>query len=192
MWVRCLGWEDPLEEGMATHSSVLAWRIPWTEKPDGLQSIGSQRVRYDWSNLAHTHRNLWMWPYLETVFADVTRMRLSWMRVGPKFNDWHTHRKTVMWTKAEIWSHAPTSQKHQRAQKTTRSSEEVRKDCPLKISGRAWSCWHPECKLPVCGNLLQQPQESNSHGPPAYRTHLWRCFCRTTWQMSWFQISQID
>ena len=39
-----LGWEDPLEEGMATHSSILAWRIPWTEEPGGLQSIGSQRV----------------------------------------------------------------------------------------------------------------------------------------------------
>ena len=42
-----LGWEDPLEEGMATHSSTLAWRIPWTEEPGGLQSRGSQRVRYD-------------------------------------------------------------------------------------------------------------------------------------------------
>ena len=42
-----LGQEDPLEEGMATHSSVLVWRIPWTEEPCGLQSIGSQRVAYD-------------------------------------------------------------------------------------------------------------------------------------------------
>ena len=41
-WVRSLGWEDPLEKGMATHSSVLAWRIPWTEEPGGLQSVGSQ------------------------------------------------------------------------------------------------------------------------------------------------------
>ena len=40
-----LGWEDPLEEGMATHSSILAWRIPWTEEPGGLRSMGSQRVR---------------------------------------------------------------------------------------------------------------------------------------------------
>ena len=39
-----LGWDDPLEEGMATHSSVLAWRLPWTEEPGGLQSMGSQRV----------------------------------------------------------------------------------------------------------------------------------------------------
>ena len=43
-WVRSLGREDPLEEGMATHSSILAQRIPWTEEPGGLQSMGSQRV----------------------------------------------------------------------------------------------------------------------------------------------------
>ena len=42
--IQSLGWEDPLEKGMATHSSVLAWRIPWTEKPGGLKSMGSQRV----------------------------------------------------------------------------------------------------------------------------------------------------
>ena len=46
-WVPSLGWEDPLEECMATHSSILAWRIPWTEEPGKLQSIRSQRVRYD-------------------------------------------------------------------------------------------------------------------------------------------------
>ena len=40
-WVRSLGWEDSLEEGMATHSSILAWRIPWIEEPGGLQSMGS-------------------------------------------------------------------------------------------------------------------------------------------------------
>ena len=47
MRVRSLGREDPLEEGMATHSSILAWRILWTENPGGLQSIGSQGVRHD-------------------------------------------------------------------------------------------------------------------------------------------------
>ena len=46
-WVRSIGWEDPLEEGMATHSRILAWRIPRTEEPGGLQSMGSQRVRHD-------------------------------------------------------------------------------------------------------------------------------------------------
>ena len=46
-WVRSLGWEDPLEKEMATHSSILAWRIPRVEEPGGLQSTGSQRVRHD-------------------------------------------------------------------------------------------------------------------------------------------------
>ena len=48
IWVRSLGQEDPLEEEMATHSSILTWRIPWTEEPGGLQPIGSQRVGHDW------------------------------------------------------------------------------------------------------------------------------------------------
>ena len=47
MWVQSLGQEDFLEEGMATHSSILAWRIPWTEEPGKLQSIGSHRVGHD-------------------------------------------------------------------------------------------------------------------------------------------------
>ena len=46
-WVRSQGWEDPLEEGMAIHSRILAWRIPWTEELSRLQSMGSQRVRHD-------------------------------------------------------------------------------------------------------------------------------------------------
>ena len=47
MQILSLGLEDPLEEGVATHSSILAWRIPWTQEPGGLQSIGSQRVGHD-------------------------------------------------------------------------------------------------------------------------------------------------
>ena len=45
--VKSLGWEDPLEKEMATHSRTLAWRIPWTKEPGGLQSMGLQRVGYD-------------------------------------------------------------------------------------------------------------------------------------------------
>ena len=45
--VQSLGWEDPLEKGMATRSSILAWRIPWTEEPGGLQSMESQKVGHD-------------------------------------------------------------------------------------------------------------------------------------------------
>ena len=53
-WVQSLGWEGPLEKEMATHSSILAWRIPWTEEPGGLQSTGSQRVRYSWTTSTFT------------------------------------------------------------------------------------------------------------------------------------------
>ena len=52
--VRSLGWEDPLEKEMATHSSILAWRIPWTEEPGGLQFVGSQRVGDDWETTITT------------------------------------------------------------------------------------------------------------------------------------------
>ena len=51
-WVQSLGGEDPLEEGMATHSSTLVWRSPWTEEPGGLQSVGLQRA--DWVTKQHT------------------------------------------------------------------------------------------------------------------------------------------
>ena len=55
MQVQSLGREDPLEEEMATHSSILGWKIPGTEEPGGLQSMGLQRVRHNWRDLAHTH-----------------------------------------------------------------------------------------------------------------------------------------
>ena len=53
--VRSLHWEDPLEKRMATHSSILAWKIPWIEKPGGRWSLGWQRVGHDCSDLAHMH-----------------------------------------------------------------------------------------------------------------------------------------
>ena len=58
MLVRSLGWEDPLEEGMATYSSIPTWRIPWTEKPGGLQSLGSQGVRQLHEAAEHACRHL--------------------------------------------------------------------------------------------------------------------------------------
>ena len=51
--VRSLGWKDPLEEGLAANSSILAWRVPWTEEPDRLQSMGSQRIRHDLESKQH-------------------------------------------------------------------------------------------------------------------------------------------
>ena len=56
--VRSLGWEDPLEKEMATHSRIHAWKVPWTEEPGGLQSMGSQRVRHDWVTSLFTSNKL--------------------------------------------------------------------------------------------------------------------------------------
>ena len=58
MWVQSLGWENPLEKGMATHTSIPAWRVPWTEKPGKLQSRGLQEADHDWSNSACTTYHL--------------------------------------------------------------------------------------------------------------------------------------
>ena len=59
-WVWSLGREDPLEECMAAHSSILAWRIPWTEEPGGLQSMGLQRVRYEWVTNTQTYMEVFL------------------------------------------------------------------------------------------------------------------------------------
>ena len=60
MQVWSLGQEGPVEKGMATHFSTLAWRFQWAEEPGGLESIGSQRVRHDWSNLACMYAYCWV------------------------------------------------------------------------------------------------------------------------------------
>ena len=62
-WVRSLRGEDPLEKEMATHSSTLAWKIPWSKEPGRLQSMGSQRVRHDWATSLHfTMKKAWRKP----------------------------------------------------------------------------------------------------------------------------------
>ena len=75
-WVRSLGQEDPLEEAMATHSTILAWRIPCTEEPGGLHSMGLQRVSHDWSDLACMH--------IDTLTAMSANYLLSLLREKKK------------------------------------------------------------------------------------------------------------
>ena len=68
-WVGPLGWENPLEKGIATHSSILAWTIPWTEEPSGLQSIGSQRVRRNYMiNIFSFHNCFYYIKYFKMFF----------------------------------------------------------------------------------------------------------------------------
>ena len=73
-WVQSLGQEDSLEKGMAIHSSILAWRIPWTEEPGRLQSMGSQRVRYNRATITHS-RILWL---KNQVFYRTCGLPLTW------------------------------------------------------------------------------------------------------------------
>ena len=80
-WVQSLGQEDPLEEAMATHSTILAWRIPCTEEPGGLHSMGLQRVSHDWSDLACMH--------IDTLTAMSANHLLPLLREKKK-----THKKT--------------------------------------------------------------------------------------------------
>ena len=65
MLVRSLGQEDPLKKGMATHSSILAWRVPWTEEAGGLQSMGPHMIGHDWSDLAqHSYLSSYLLLYI--------------------------------------------------------------------------------------------------------------------------------
>ena len=93
-WVRSLGWEDPLKKEMATHSSILACEIPWTEEPGSLQSMGPQRVRHDWACMhvkmsiqcfphslwlklsdSHFYKNALFWFYLNAVSLKIYGIR---------------------------------------------------------------------------------------------------------------------
>ena len=69
MWIQSLSWEDPLERGMAIHSSIIAWKIPRTEEPGELQSMGLQRVRHDWACM---HDYLILWSFI------VSQLRAWW------------------------------------------------------------------------------------------------------------------
>ena len=83
--VQSLGWEDPLEKGMTTHSSILAWRIPWMEELLGLQSMGSQRVGQDWVTFISLHffishaSQFYLWNILNVI-------KVFWKRYKPTPN----------------------------------------------------------------------------------------------------------
>ena len=79
-----LGWEDLLEKGMATHSSILAWTILWTEEPGKLQSMSLQRVRHDWSDLAHTARGCFNVLRQFLLFDKVNQL---YIRTCPLFSE---------------------------------------------------------------------------------------------------------
>ena len=72
-WIWPLGWEDSPEEGLATHSSILAWRSPWTEELGRLQFVGSQRVRHDWATKCNTQAHQWVFLLMKSHANELSR-----------------------------------------------------------------------------------------------------------------------
>ena len=114
-WVQSLGQEDPLEKEMATHSSILAWEIPWMEEPGGLQSTGSQRVGHDWAtslsffHVSMSHVNIKPWRF-SALSIFISKSKLTewyasdsdevWYKISFSINSWvkdlfHKCRKLV-------------------------------------------------------------------------------------------------
>ena len=82
--VQSLGWENPLEKGMVTHSSILTWRIPWTEEPGGLPSIGSQRLRHNWSNLSGSINRTWSFLMVQWLRIHLATQGTRVQTLGPE------------------------------------------------------------------------------------------------------------
>ena len=81
--VRSLGWEDPLEKEIVTHSSIIAWKIPWTEEPGRLQSMGSQRVGHDWAaecTHAHAHTRVHAHTHTHTLSFNQAYVTIQGLR----------------------------------------------------------------------------------------------------------------
>ena len=93
-WVRSLDQEDPLEKRMATYSSILAWRIPWTEEPSGLQSMGSQRIRHDWA----TNITTTCWKF---YFRKVNLMVVCSRREEEQGDAFVVAKVVVVWVKLD-------------------------------------------------------------------------------------------
>ena len=85
--VPSLGWEDPLPKGMATHSSILAWRMPWTKEPGRLQSMGSQRVRHDWETGTFTF-TLKVHGTLTMLYVHCQVLKSQWWKSGSLIWTW--------------------------------------------------------------------------------------------------------
>ena len=99
-WVQFLGWEDPLEKEMAIHSSTLAWKIPWTEEPDRLQSMGSQgRTRLSDFTFTFFH---FVWVLVDFIFQEIGLIHLSYQNYRNKvlhniaYYPFHVHTTAEM------------------------------------------------------------------------------------------------
>ena len=116
-WVWSLGWENPLEREMATHSSTLAWKIPWTEEPGRLQSMGSQRVGYDWAtslSLSLQYNFILIWLKRQRVYFQI-RSNSQVPRVSTSTFFFFFWRDTIQPTISSFMEH---EEKHNRAERS--------------------------------------------------------------------------
>ena len=113
-----LGWEDSLEKGMAIHCSILAWRIPWTEEPGGLQSMGSQRVRHDWMANPSQKKSLFFFRFLSHIGYYRILSRAPWLssrslvtmcRLGEGLAPFRSVSKRTGWHRGALCRFLPTS-----------------------------------------------------------------------------------
>ena len=111
--VQSLGWGDPLQMGMATHSSIIAWRILCTEEPHRLQSMGLQRVRHDWAANTQTHTDTHNWRHRFDFWVGKIPWRRKWQPtpvfLPGKYHDREArraidHRVTGSWTWPRDWA----------------------------------------------------------------------------------------
>ena len=113
MQVWSLGWEDPLEEELAIHSSILAWKIAWTEEPGQLQFIGSHRVGHDWSNLAHTFHLLlystFQEPHLQKIHVCILSCSVwsFWYLFATSRTVAHQASLSMELSRQKYWSELP-------------------------------------------------------------------------------------
>ena len=136
-WVQSLGWEDPLEKGTATHSSILAWRIPWTEETVGLQSVRLQRVRHDF----HFHFSLS--PVAQTV-KNPLAMQETWVwslgRKDPLEKGMATHFSILAWRipwteePGRLWSIELHRVRHDWETKSFNDPKTVKNCCSKKVN----------------------------------------------------------
>ena len=153
IWVQFLGQEDPLVEGMATHSSILSWRIPRTEEPGGLQSMGSERVGHNWSDLACMHQSVSSFAQSCLTLCDPMNCSMPGLPVHhklPEFTQVHAHRVGDAIQPSHPLSSssppAPNPSQHQGLFQWVNFSHEVAKILEFQLQHQSFQ-WTPRADL---------------------------------------------
>ena len=149
-WVWSLGWEDPLEKEMATHSGILAWRIPWTEKPGGLRSMGLKRAGHDWGlecksrKSRDTCSNRQVWPWWKKWSNAKANTVLLRKRTGHSKCSLPTTQETTVYMDITRWS-IPKSDRFYSLQPKMEKLYTVSKN---KTGSWLWlRSWTPYCQI---------------------------------------------